>query len=72
MCRPHMHLIGKNYKAYALAPNGDTIKLVHIPEWDFRWQEIYRFKKPVRIPRGSVIHIEGTYDNTAGNPFNSL
>lgn len=67
---PHMHLIGKNYKAYALAPNGDTIKLVHIPEWDFRWQEIYRFKKPVRIPRGSVIHIEGTYDNTAGNPFN--
>lgn len=67
---PHMHLIGKNYKAYAVAPGGDTIKLVNIPEWDFRWQEIYRFKKPVRIPKGSVITVEGTYDNTAGNPFN--
>lgn len=67
---PHMHLIGKQYKAYAVAPGGDTIRLVNIPDWDFRWQEIYRFKKPVRIPRGSVIHIEGTYDNTANNPFN--
>lgn len=67
---PHMHLIGKQFKAYAIAPGGDTIKLVNIPEWDFRWQEIYRFKKPVRIPRGSVIHIEGMYDNTEKNPFN--
>lgn len=67
---PHMHLIGKQYKAYAVAPGGDTIRLVNIPDWDFRWQEIYRFKKPVRIPRGSVIHVEGTYDNTANNPFN--
>lgn len=67
---PHMHLIGKHFKAFAIAPTGDTIRLVNIPEWDFRWQEIYRFKKPVRIPRGSIIQVEGTYDNTAENPFN--
>jgi hypothetical protein len=67
---PHMHLLGKEYLAYAITPAGDTIRLVHIPRWDFRWQEIYRFKKLVRIPKGSVIHIEGTYDNTADNPFN--
>ena len=67
---PHMHLIGKEYTAYATTPAGDTIKLVHIPRWDFRWQEIYRFKKLVRIPKGSVIHLECIYDNTAENPFN--
>jgi hypothetical protein len=67
---PHMHLLGKSYKAYGIAPNGDTIKLTSIPQWDFRWQEIYRFKKLVRIPKGTLLHIEGTYDNTSNNPFN--
>jgi hypothetical protein len=67
---PHMHLLGKEYKAFITTPAGDTIKLVHIPDWDFRWQEIYRFKHPLKVPKGSVIHIEGTYDNTADNPFN--
>lgn len=67
---PHMHLLGKEFKAYAVSPAGDTIKLVHIPEWDFRWQEIYRFKNLVRIPQGSKLFIKATYDNTANNPFN--
>ncbi len=67
---PHMHLLGKAYKAYGIAPAGDTIPLTHIPQWDFRWQENYRFKKLVRIPRGTRLYIEGTYDNTANNPFN--
>ena len=67
---PHMHYIGKEFRAYAISPEGDTIRLVHIPEWDFRWQEIYRFKKLVKIPKGSRIHIEGTYDNTSQNPAN--
>ncbi|WP_153799900.1 c-type cytochrome [Foetidibacter luteolus] len=67
---PHMHYIGKEYKAYIIKPGGDTVRLVHIPDWDFRWQEIYRFPKLVRAPKGSVIHIEGLYDNTASNPFN--
>lgn len=67
---PHMHLLGKEYKAFIITPAGDTLKLVHIPAWDFRWQEIYRFRHPLKVPKGSVIHIEGTYDNTADNPSN--
>ncbi|MEP6948711.1 MAG: cytochrome c [Ginsengibacter sp.] len=68
---PHMHLIGKSFKAYAVfGVNNDTIPLVNIPEWDFRWQEIYRFKKPVLIPMGSRLVIEASYDNTSNNPFN--
>jgi hypothetical protein len=67
---PHMHLIGKTFKAYALTPKGDTINLVRINKWDFRWQYFYTFKKMVKIPAGSRIVAEGVYDNTAQNPNN--
>ncbi|RYY31659.1 MAG: cytochrome c [Chitinophagaceae bacterium] len=67
---PHMHLLGKTFRSYAVSPAGDTIPLVHIPQWDFRWQEIYRVKNLIAVPQNSVIHIEGDYDNTADNPFN--
>ncbi|MGE0566912.1 MAG: cytochrome c [Bacteroidia bacterium] len=67
---PHMHLIGKSFWAFALKPNGDTIPLIKIPKWDFRWQYYYTFLNPVKIESGSVIHVYGTYDNTKENPFN--
>lgn len=67
---PHMHLIGKEYLAYAIKPSGDTIKLIHIPRWDFRWQYFYLPPKMLYIPRGSVIYVKGVYDNTANNPNN--
>ncbi|RLJ76784.1 copper type II ascorbate-dependent monooxygenase-like protein [Pedobacter alluvionis] len=67
---PHMHLLGKSFKSYAVTAAGDTIKLISIPSWDFRWQEIYRFNKLIKVPKGSVLTIEGTYDNTKDNPSN--
>lgn len=68
---PHMHLIGKSFKAYALPPDGgDTIRLISIPAWDFNWQYFYTFKKMVKIPAGSTIIAEGVYDNTVNNPNN--
>ncbi len=69
---PHMHLLGKSFKAYALKPDGDTIRLIHIPRWDFNWQYFYTFRKMVKIPKGSTIVAEGVYDNTRqnlNNPF---
>ncbi|MFN0276096.1 MAG: cytochrome c, partial [Chitinophagales bacterium] len=65
-----MHLIGKEFFAYALTPQNDTIRLIHIPKWNFRWQYFYTFKNPVKIPAGSTIVVEGTFDNTADNPNN--
>lgn len=64
---PHMHLLGKSFKAYALTPAGDTIRLISIPQWDFHWQYFYTFKKMVKIPKGSTIIAEGVYDNTRKN-----
>lgn len=67
---PHMHLLGKSYKAFAVTPLKDTIPLIYIPRWDFRWQYTYIFKHPLRIPAGSVIWAYGTFDNTVNNPNN--
>ncbi|WP_109698457.1 calcium-binding protein [Chitinophaga deserti] len=67
---PHMHLLGKRFKAWATTPQGDTVRLVDIPDWDFKWQEIYRFKNLIKVPKGSVLTVEGTYDNTSKNPNN--
>lgn len=67
---PHMHMIGKSFLAYALKPNGDTIRLIHLPKWQFRWQYFYTFQHPVKIPKGSEIIVEAVYDNTAFNPNN--
>lgn len=67
---PHMHQLGRSFKAWALTPFGDTIPLVYIPKWDFNWQEFYRFKRMLKIPGGSIIHAEAVYDNTKNNPNN--
>jgi hypothetical protein len=44
--------------------------LVKVDAWDFDWQTIYQFDKLVHIPAGSVILMEGSYDNTSDNPRN--
>lgn len=67
---PHMHLIGKTFWAFALKPNGDTIPLIRIKKWDFRWQYYYTFKRPVKLEAGTIIKVFGTYDNTNSNPNN--
>ncbi len=67
---PHMHLLGKSFLAYAVKPTGDTIHLIRINRWDFRWQYLYTFKKILKLPKGTTIYVEGVYDNTANNPLN--
>lgn len=67
---PHMHLIGKKAKSYAITPKGDTIKLIAIDDWDFNWQGSYTFKKLIKIPKGAKLYYEAEYDNTSNNPLN--
>ena len=43
---------------------------MRINKWDFRWQYYYTYTNPVKIPKGSVIHVYGVYDNTDKNPNN--
>lgn len=65
---PHMHLLGTTFLAHAVTPSGDTIPLIRIADWDFRWQYAYTFRHMLPLPKGSEIHVYGTFDNTTGNP----
>ncbi len=67
---PHLHLIGKSYKVFAVTPVNDTLKLCNIPDWDFHWQGAYTFRKIVKFPKSTKVYGEAIYDNTANNPLN--
>jgi len=64
---PHMHLLGRSFKVYAVKPAGDTVPLVNVPRWDFNWQEFYRFRTLVHLPKGSRLRAEAWFDNTSKN-----
>ena len=67
---PHMHLVGKQMKVTAIKPDGKVVPLVNITDWDFRWQDQYRFVDPVKLPKGTIVNMEAVYDNSANNPDN--
>jgi hypothetical protein len=67
---PHAHYICKDMLGYAVLPNGARRTLIHIPDWNFNWQEQYRYPVPVRLPAGTHLEMEYTYDNSAANPRN--
>ncbi|MBC6697767.1 T9SS type A sorting domain-containing protein [Hymenobacter sp. BT190] len=67
---PHAHLLGKKWRIWAVKPSGDTIRILKINDWDFNWQGAYRFPRLLKIPAGSRLMADATYDNTASNPRN--
>jgi hypothetical protein len=64
---PHQHLLGRTTKAYAVTAQRDTIPLVNVTDWDFQWQGSYSFRRLLKIPAGSEIVYETSYDNTTNN-----
>ena len=67
---PHMHYLGAEAKAIATLPDGRRIPLVHVPEWDLRWQNVFFFREPLRLPAGSRIDGWLRFDNRSDNPAN--
>lgn len=66
----HMHMIGKDVKVWAELPSGKKKELLHIPDWDFNWQDTYQYQKPFVLPKGTVVKAEFVWDNSADNPRN--
>jgi thiol-disulfide isomerase/thioredoxin len=67
---PHLHLLGKSMKAWAETPDGKTVPLVHISDWDFNWQDEYLYHRPFTLPKGTVVKMESVHDNSSSNPTN--
>ena len=67
---PHMHLRGAafRYEVVRLGQPPETV--FSVPRYDFNWQRPYRLTEPLPVPKGSFLRAVGTYDNSAGNPYN--
>lgn len=64
---PHAHYLGKEMQALATLPDGTKIWLIHIRNWDPNWQAVFRYRQPVFLPKGSVVSMRYSYDNTVDN-----
>ena len=67
---PHMHMLGKDIELTMTLPGGREETLIRIPEWDYNWQEMYALKEPIKLPKGTVLRVRATFDNSEGNPLN--
>jgi hypothetical protein len=64
-----MHLRGKAAR-YELITNGKAQTLLDIPRYDFNWQLLYRYAKPLTVQAGDTLQFTAWYDNSNGNPAN--
>lgn len=67
---PHAHYVARQMKGWATLPDGSTKWLISINEWDFNWQDEYRYATPMFLPAKTRLTMEFVYDNSADNPRN--
>jgi peroxiredoxin/mono/diheme cytochrome c family protein len=67
---PHAHYICKEMQGWAILPDGRKQWLIRIRDWNFNWQEQYRYATPVKLPADTRLEMEFTYDNSDANPRN--
>jgi Flp pilus assembly protein TadD len=67
---PHAHYLGKDLQGYAILPSGQKKWLIWIRGWDIDRQSVYRYRTPVFLPKGTVLHMRYTYDNSSDNIHN--
>jgi hypothetical protein len=67
---PHAHYICREMVGRAILPDGSRRTLIRIPDWNFDWQQQYTYPAPVRLPAGTRMEMEFTYDNSESNHRN--
>ena len=65
--QPHAHYRARDVRGDARLPDGTVQTLIHIKDWDFRWQHVYRYVSPLRLPKGTTLSMRYVYDNSPAN-----
>jgi len=66
---PHMHRLGKEFRVWHQpAGSSERTLLLEVTDYDFDWQNRYLPKEPYPMKKGSTLHVEAIFDNSAGNP----
>ena len=66
----HAHYRGTYSKLELMTPDGKRETILNVPFYDFNWQRMYEFAKPIDIPAGSKLIATYIYDNSKRNPAN--
>jgi hypothetical protein len=66
--RPHAHVRAKSVQFKLTYPDGREEIVLNVPRYDFNWQLTYRTS--LKVPKGSRMHVEFRYDNSANNKYN--
>jgi tetratricopeptide (TPR) repeat protein len=67
---PHAHYLAKLMEGYATLPDGSRKWLIRIPNWDLGWQGVFILKKPLFLPKGTLVSMRYHYDNSVDNVRN--
>jgi tetratricopeptide (TPR) repeat protein len=68
--QPHAHHLARKIEGMARLPDGTTEWLIDIEDWDFKWQDVYEYARPLALPAGTTLTMKYSYDNSAANPRN--
>jgi hypothetical protein len=60
----HMHLRGRDISLVLDPGTPKERTLLHIPRWDFRWQDAYFLKQPVALQPGDTLRLSCRFDNS--------
>jgi mono/diheme cytochrome c family protein len=66
----HMHLRGVDIELTLNPGTPQAQVLLHIPRWNFHWQDMYYLEHPIDANPGDTIRVSCRYDNSKANqPF---
>jgi Copper type II ascorbate-dependent monooxygenase, C-terminal domain len=60
----HMHLRGRDISVVLDPGTAKEQTLLHIPAWDFHWQDVYYLQKPVVVGPGDTLRVRCSFDNS--------
>jgi hypothetical protein len=60
----HMHLRGQDISIVLDPGTAKEQTLLHIPAWDFHWQDVYYLKTPVKVDASDSVRVTCRFDNS--------
>ncbi len=67
---PHAHSLCRELYVAAEQHDGSRTSLISIENFDENWHDSYRYRQPVRVPRGTRLLTTFIYDNSEDNVRN--
>jgi len=59
-----MHLRGRDIAVVLDPGTAKEQTLLHIPAWDFHWQDVYFLEQPAVVGPGDTVRVRCTFDNS--------